>query len=201
MTQWGQKFFDAVKPLRGPRAVPIIQSTDPLVTCDPMGFPRAVLFETRGLAFEHLPKKTVQLLQYQKIFREIWTDGRALPTNVGAEGTDTRDATYYGYSVGSWADDYTFVVNTTGFDEAAWADELGHPRSMHAMVEERYRRVDHDHLELTVRIDDPTAYTKPFVAMIQNFTRSPKVEFEEQLCIPSDALLYRDAFAAAGKSK
>ena len=32
-------------------------------------------------------------------------------------------------------------------------------------VEERFHRVDHDHLELTVTIDDPKMYTKPWVAM------------------------------------
>src|SRR4029079_10292063 len=56
MTPWGQAFFDAAKPLRGPRGVPIARTTDPLVTCDPLGFPRAVIYETRGIAFEHLPK-------------------------------------------------------------------------------------------------------------------------------------------------
>jgi hypothetical protein len=198
MTPWGQAFFDGVKPLSGPRAVPIAQTTDPFSLCDPLGFPRSALYETRGFAFEHLPKKTLHLAQYQRIWREIWTDGRKLPTNVGAEGADTSDPRYYGYSVGAWADDYTFVVNTTGFHEAAWADEFGHPRSMNAMVEERYRRIDHDTLELTVNIDDPKAYTKPFMAMKQIYTWNPKQEFEEQLCIPSEVLEYNKTFAPPG---
>jgi hypothetical protein len=199
MTEWGQAFFDSVKPLSGPRAVPIAETTDPLVTCDPLGFPRNVLYETRGFAFDHLPNKTLHLLQYQKVFREIWTDGRKLPTNVNAPGEDTRDPTYYGYSIGSWADDSTFVITTTGFDEAAWADEFGHPRSMNAVIEERYHRIDHDNLELTVKIDDPKAYTQPFVAMIHTYKWSPKQEFEEQLCIPSVALDYKATFTPAAK--
>ena len=198
MTPWGQAFFDSVKPLSGPRAVPIAQTTDPFALCDPLGFPRNVLYETRGFAFEHLPKKTLHLLQYQRIWREIWMDGRKLPTNVGAPGADTRDPRYYGYSIGSWADDYTFVINTTGFHEAAWADEFGHPRSQNAMVEERYRRIDHDNLELTVSIDDPKSYTKPFVAMRQIYTWNPRQEFEEQLCIPSETLEYNKIFAPPG---
>jgi hypothetical protein len=201
MTPWGQAFFDAVKPFRGPRAVPIAQATDPLVTCDPLGVPRSVIYETRGIAFEHVQRRTLQLLQYQRIWREIWTDGRSLPTNVGAPGADTLDPRYYGYSVGAWADDYTFVVRTTGFDERAWADELGYPRSMNAIVEERYRRIDHDTLELTVTIDDPKAYTKPFVTLKHEFTWAPTQELEEQLCIPSDALEYHAAFSPAGAEK
>jgi hypothetical protein len=199
MTPWGQAFFDAAKPLQGPRALPIARTNDPLVTCDPMGFPRSILFETRGLAFEHVPRRTLELFQYQRVWREIWTDGRKLPTNVGAEGDDTLDPRYYGYSVGEWVDDYTFVVNTTGFNEDVWADELGHPRSMHARVEERYHRVDHDTLQLTVTIDDPKSYTMPFVAMRQTLTWAPKQEFEEQLCIPSEALEYRETFRPPGE--
>ena len=110
MTPWGQKFFDEAKPLQGPRAVPIAKTTDPLVTCDPLGFPRSILYETRGVAFEQVSGRTLELFQYQRIWREIWTDGRNLPTNVGASGGDTSDPRYYGYSVGAWVDDYTFVV-------------------------------------------------------------------------------------------
>jgi hypothetical protein len=202
MTPWAQKFFDEAKPLSGPRALPIAKTNDPLVTCDPLGFPRASVFETRGFQIEHLPKRTLELYQYQRVWRDIWTDGRKLPTNVGAaRGQATTDPRYYGYSVGEWADDYTFVVNTTGFHEAAWADELGHPRSQDARVEERYHRVDHDNLELTVTINDPKAYTAPYVVMKQIYTWEPKQDFEEQLCIPSEAVDYRETFREAGEDK
>jgi hypothetical protein len=58
--------------------------------------PRSALFETRGFAFEQVPRRTLQLLQYQRIWREIWTDGRPLPTNVGGAAKDARDPRYYG---------------------------------------------------------------------------------------------------------
>jgi hypothetical protein len=56
-------------------------------------------------------------------------------------------------------------------------------------------------LELTVTIDDPKAYTKRFVALKQTYAWNPKQEFEEQLCIPSEALEYRTTFAPAGAEK
>ncbi len=201
MTPSAQKFFDEAKPMTGPRAEPIAKTNDPFVLCDPMGIPRSVLYETRGIAFEHVPRRTIELFQYGRHWREIWTDGRKLPTNVGAPGADTLDPRYYGYSIGSWADDYTFVVQTTGFHEAAWANELGHPRSMNAKVEERYRRIDHDNLEVTVTIDDPKSYTKPFEVMKQVYTWAPTQEFEEQLCIPTEAVEYRETFREAGEDK
>jgi len=72
---------------------------------------------------------------------------------------------------------------------------------MNAKVEERYRRIDHDNLEVTVTIDDPKSYTKPFEVMKQIYTWAPLQEFEEQLCIPSEVLEYRETFRAAGEDK
>jgi hypothetical protein len=201
MTALGQKLFDEARPLFGPRALPVAKSNHALVTCDPLGFPRASVYETRGFQFEQVPRRMLELYQYQRVWREIWTDGRKLPTNVGATTGETLDPRYYGYSVGEWADDYTFVVHTTGFNENIWASEQGHPRSQNAIVEERYRRIDHDHLELTVTIDDPKSYTKPFEIIKQVYTWDPKQDFEEQLCIPSEAIDYRETFRAAGQDK
>ena len=94
------------------------------------------------------------------------------------------------------------MVNTTGFNESAWADELGHPRSMHAMVEERYHRIDHDTLEVTVTIDDPKSYTKPYVVMKQQVLHwNPKQEFDEQLCVPSEAAEYLEIVKPAAEEK
>ena len=50
-------------------------------------------------------------------------------------------------------------------------------------------------------IDDPKAYTKPFVAMKQVLRWNPKQEFEEQLCVPSEAADYLWIFKAAAEQK
>ena len=193
MTVWGQSLFDDAKPLRGPRAVPVADSNDGLAMCDPLGFPRNVLFEMRGVEFAQTENKMLMLFQYQRLWREIWTDGRSLPTNVGRYTPDSPDPRRYGYSVGRWIDDYTFVVDSTGF-ETGWSDSEGHPRSTDAHIEERYHRIDHDTLEVTVTIDDPEAYTEPFVAMNLVLRWDPDQEFEEQLCVPSEALEYMSTF-------
>ena len=72
---------------------------------------------------------------------------------------------------------------------------------MDAKVEERYRRIDHDRLELSVTIDDPKIYTKPYFVMKQVYTWAPVQEFEEQLCIPTEALEYREIFRPPGTEK
>src|SRR5207245_8091137 len=55
-----------------------------------------------------------------------------------------------------------FVVQTVGMmpEDRVWLDTAGRPISDQLRVEERFHRVDHDHLEMTVTIDDPKMYTK-----------------------------------------
>ena len=89
MTERGQALFDATRPMYGPRAVPVANSDDPLITCDPLGFPRSILHELRGMEFVQSPNRVVQLLQYQRTsarsgqmvdcFRRTW----AVPAAVG----------------------------------------------------------------------------------------------------------------------
>lgn len=199
MTARGQALFDAAKPMYGSRSVSVVDSDDPLVTCDPLGMPRSVLHETRGLEFVQAPDKVVLLQQYQRVFRDIWTDGRSLPTDVGGTSPDSPDPRRYGYSIGRWADAATFVIETTGAIETSWGDLYAHPHGLNARIEERYRRVDPGTLELTVTINDPEMYQKPFVAMKQLLKRGK--EFDEQLCVPSEAQRYLDIMAkpAAGQ--
>ncbi|HEX2461704.1 MAG TPA: hypothetical protein VHJ58_16285, partial [Vicinamibacterales bacterium] len=66
-----------------------------------------------------------------------------------------------GTSAGHWQDD-TLVVETTGFQERAWLDAFGHPRSETMRITERYRRRDVGHMDLEMTFDDPKYYTKPF---------------------------------------
>jgi hypothetical protein len=187
MTPWGQEQFHANK---NQAQYPVGESNDPIKTCDPLGFPRDVLFETRGIAFAQMPGKVLELFQYNRAWREIWTDGRELPKNVGASSPDAPDPRWYGYSVGHWEGDYTFVVDTVGSDERSWLDNVGHPHSGDLRVQERYTRVDHNNLEVTITIDDPKTYTKPFVITKSGFKWIPKQDFEEQLCVPSEEAEY-----------
>lgn len=194
MTPLGQQRFSLNKP---ESKFGIAGSNDPWKTCDPFGVPRGLVEEIRGVAFAQMPDKMLVLHQYQKIWREVWTDGRALPKNVDNGGPDSR---WYGYSVGRWDGDFTFVVDTTGADDRSWIDGAGHPHSVDALVEERYTRVDRNHMEMTVTLNDPKIYSKPFVMGTNRYLYVPSQETEEQFCVPSEALAYIDIIAdpAAG---
>lgn len=178
------------KPGDGPRRVPIGLVNDPLDGCDPAGFPRDLLFELRPFQVVQTPNQVLMLYQYQKVWRSIWTDGRALPKDP--------DPQWYGYSVGKWEDDYTFVVETVGTDERTWLDNAGDPHSSEMRVEERYHRIDHDSMELTVKIDDPKYYTEPWLARdkLRLKLLPPDTSTMEMICAPSEAEQYRKMMAA-----
>src|SRR5665213_784393 len=138
-------------------------TNDPFMVCDPLGFPRDLLNHAvsmrGGIWFEPVPGRMLMLFEQQRIWRDVWMDGRQLPQKVDVKGAP--DSRYYGYSVGHWDGDNTFVVETTGLDNRTWLDEAGHPHSVNAHIEERYTRVNQYNLELTVTVDDPKFYTKP----------------------------------------
>jgi hypothetical protein len=94
MTPLGQKLFGLNKP---ETEFGTGHSNDPLNTCDPLGIPRNLVFETRGLAFATMPDRIAVLHQYQRVWRYVWMDGRELPKKF-----DTKDglaSRWYGYSL------------------------------------------------------------------------------------------------------
>ena len=114
LTPLGQQLFGMNKPIGkySPGG-----TNDPHTRyCDPFGFPQNMTNEIRGMTITNMGNRTFILIQYMDVWREIWTDGRALPTNVGGTGKDALDPKYNGYSIGHWEDDYTFVVDTTGLE-------------------------------------------------------------------------------------
>ena len=129
---------------------------DPYGYCLPLGVPR-INFRS-PFKIVQTPQLTVFLHETYSgnTFRQIFTDGRPLPNWRDAEPT------WLGYSVGRWDGD-TFVVDTTGFRDRGWLNNTGaYPHSDALHVTERFRRADLGHMELTVTIDDPKAYVKPW---------------------------------------
>ena len=190
MTPLGQQRFSLNKT---EAKVSWADSNDPWKTCDPFGFPRSTVNETRGISFAQMPGKIVVLHHYNRVWRDVWMDGRELPKNIDTKGGP--DSRWYGYSVGRWEGDNTLVIDTVGSDNRSWLDTSGHPHSVDAHVQERYTRVDHNHLEMTATVDDPKLYTKPFVLAKVKFRWIPTQETEEQLCVPSEAITYYNSIA------
>jgi hypothetical protein len=70
-------------------------------------------------------------------------------------------------------------------------------------VEEVFHRVDHDTLELSMTIDDPKIYAKPWVALDKLRFRLKPASFDlvEMICSPSEVAEYNRKHAAPGAIK
>lgn len=195
-TPLGDEMVKRNRPGNGPRKVAVAEINDPLSTLgDPAGFPRLVTFELRMVQITQTSNQVLMLYMFEKRWRAIWTDGRALPANA--------DPRWYGYSVGRWEDDYTFVVETIGMDDRTWIDNDGDPHSDALRVIERYRRVNQNTLELDVTIDDPKVYTKPWLVRNRMPMRllPPGTDLIEMIPSASEAQAYTEAVASQTKGK
>ena len=132
---------------------------NPEAVCLPMGI---MQFHTQGAPRKLIqtPKVLVILYEASMGVRQIFTDGREIPT-------DDPQPWWYGYSVGHWEDD-TLVVVTKGLRDGEWLDIFGTPLTDAATYTERFRRVNYGRLEIDVTVDDPKAYTKPFTVRVSH---------------------------------
>ena len=88
-------------------------------------------------------------------YRMIYTDGRRHPDDI----LDYPE--WMGHSIGRWEGD-TLVVDTIGMREETWLDTAGFEHSDKLRITERFQKTGPDAIRLTVTIDDPVFYTKPF---------------------------------------
>ena len=143
-------------------------SNDPAFACNPRGFPR-IMFDNRGETFEfiHIHDRVLQLLQQERTLREFWMDGREIPS---PENMDNIGPSWYGHSVAEWEGN-ELIVDTAGMDDRAWLDHNGNVKSFKARIQERYRRVNADTIELRMTLHDPISYTAPWVSVTKIFRR------------------------------
>src|SRR6185436_15500730 len=140
------------------------------VRCLPFG-PAAATTPFRDLKIVQTASLILILLD-DLTYRQIHMDGRALPTNP--------NPSWMGYSVGHWERD-TLVVESTGFTEGVWLDYDGHPHTEALRMTERFRRRDFGHLDLSVTLDDPGAYAKPWTVQVP-LDLQPDTELLEMVC-------------------
>ena len=196
-TALGLEKLNQTKPSNGFRSTLAPESNDPVIAGDPQGMPREDLFELRTVQIFQTPVAIYLLYQFGRVWRVIWTDGREVPKDA--------EPRWFGYSVGKWVDDHTLVVETTKLDERTWIDHAGRPHSDALRVEERFYRAGHDQLELSVTIEDPKMYTKPWVALDKfAFDLQPQTfDVREMFWEPSEFQTYNKLLGdeAAGTDK
>lgn len=189
MTDWAKGIFSKTKTGYKELSTGVFPQkdwNDPALWCDPLGFPR-ILWEptTPAMRFAQAHDELIQFFESGRAWRDIWTDGRKLPTGTGV------DPRWFGYAVGKWDGD-TFIITSNNYVEKTWLDQYGSPHSDQLLVEERYRRTDRDHLELILNITDPKAYTTTWRGDKRTFKRVDKPsrsefnDFDENICAWSE---------------
>ena len=104
------------------------QELSPVSRCLPAGIPRGTLL-SEAFKIIQAPGITAIIHELDGFPRQIYTDGRPLPTKI-------EFPSWLGYSVGRWDGD-TFIVDTKGFNDKSWLDSRGHPHSEDMHITEK----------------------------------------------------------------
>ena len=144
---------------------------DPTSNCIVGGVPRS---DFVPYPFKILQQPTQVTILYEAVhsFRQIFTDGRTLPKDP--------NPAWFGYSVGRWEGD-VFVVESSGFNDNVWLDNIGRPATEALRVTERFIRPTFGRMEIEITIDDPKAYTRPW-NVTERLTLMPDTEILEYMC-------------------
>ena len=148
---------------------------NPTLNCLPDGVPHGDLLP-EPFKIIHSRGVIVMLYEVETTFRQIFLDGRKLPSDPSPS--------WQGYSVGRWDGD-TLVIDTAGFNDRGWLDArgTGHSEEMH--VEERFRRRDYGHLDLTITLTDPKTFTRPITFSVVE-ELMPDTDLFEHYCLENE---------------
>ncbi len=170
-----------------PWLVPIVKKRtankaldDPHIRCLPDNFLRAYGLP-HMLKFVDTPSLLVVLDEMNAGYRQVFTDGRALPKDPSPS--------WQGYSSGTWSGD-TLVVDTIGIRDDTWIDWNGDIVTEAAKVREEIRRPDFGHLVIRVTVDDPRAYTKPWTVTLRQRI-VVDAELIDEICLENEQFVKR----------
>jgi hypothetical protein len=178
MTAWGLAKLKGARPPFGANET-FENTTDPVQKyCDTPGITRIYL---NPFQFTILQTSNVVYILYE--FTRFW---RSIA--LDREHAKDLDSTWLGDSIGRYEGD-TLVIDTIGLNDETWLDRVGHPHSDALHFIERFRRVNHDTLELDVTFDDPKAYTRTWSSK-KSFQLSSS-PMAEMLCSMSETEAFR----------
>lgn len=174
LTEWGQTRFEASKPQRGPRGVPVAETDDLVYQCFPPGTPRVYLHPF-PMEIVQTPGRVLILYEYDHLVRQIYTDGRDHRTDLAPS--------WMGDSTGHW-EGGTLVVETVNFNDRTWLDRRGVPHSEDLRLIERIHINDDGLLQIDMRMEDRIALREPWIA--QRFYRKTDWSIQELMCTDNE---------------
>jgi len=169
---------------------------DPEAACYLPGIPRATYMNYPFQIIQANDGDLLMVYEYDSANRVI---------HMGPVGVPPID-TWMGTSYGQWEGN-TLVVTTLSENPGdviapggaqnpgvTWLDRSGNYLTGTATIVERFTRVDKDHIDYEVTIDDPTVYTRKWTMKMPLYRRvEPNAQILEFNCVPfSELMLYGD---------
>jgi len=169
MTPWAREKLNAARPAFGAKET-FDNPNDPVERyCDPPGLTRLYNFPWQ-FTIVQTPASVYFLFEYFHVWRTV---------AMNRPHSKDPDPTWLGDSVGHYESD-TLVIDTIGFNDKSWLDQVGHPHSDVLHTVERLRRLGPEALQLDLTIEDPKAYTKSFTA--KRIFKSSTAPLGETMC-------------------
>jgi hypothetical protein len=143
----------------------------PPTLCPPQSIPTA---DVLPVPFKLVQTSGLIVMLYEDFgnFRQIFTDGRKLPSDP--------EPGWFGYSVGKWDGDW-LVIDTVGLNDKGVLDAMGHFHSESLRLTERLHRRDFGHMDIEITVDDPKTYTKPVTIKVSH-RLLPDTDLLESTC-------------------
>ena len=150
--------------------------------CLPPGMPQ-IMNQPYPMEFLFTPGKITVVIEAYSQMRRIYTDGRKHP--------DDPDLTFNGHSIGRWEGD-TLVVDTVGFVAQTPLGPGGMQHSDKMRIEERFRMIGAEKMEIRTTVYDPVALTKPWTSL-KTLARHRNWDIAEYVCEQNNRNFVNDA--------
>jgi len=146
----------------------------PQVRCWPLGVPAFLLYTAQPVYIVQRPAEVLLIWQSDQMVRHIHLTDRH---------SDNPKPSWFGESIGHYEGGDTLVVDTIGLNTRTFVDNYRTPHTDKMHVIERYRLTNAEtRIEVTVTVEDPGAFTRPWSAK-QNYRRIEVGPMQESTCI------------------
>lgn len=124
------------------------------------------------------PMEVLQTARQTTIIQEAYNQVRRIYLNDTLPAVEDAEPGFWGHSVGKWEGN-DFVVETVGIKD--YVRFRGAPHSANMRIHERMRRIDADHFENEVTVQDPEFLTGPW-QWKWVYQRRPNYKMYEYVC-------------------
>jgi hypothetical protein len=138
--------------------------------CQPDGMP--------AMMMAMFPMEVLQTPRQVTIIQEAYNQVRRIYLNDTLPPIEDAEPGFWGHSVGKWEGN-DFVVDTVGIKDYVQYNNTPHSANMR--IHERMRRIDADHFENEVTVEDPDYLTGPW-QWKWVYQRRPNYKMFEYVC-------------------